>query len=221
MTIDDLYSGPAEDFIARRNELVRALQEAGEADEAKRVKGLRKPTAAATALNHLVRQRPELVEELAAAHREIRTAGSAEELRAAAQARASAIEVIVAAPDVSDSVRKQIRNTLLAAATDMEAESRLLSGQLERELEPAELGGFGLGLAIEPDAPAHPSAERAGGSKTQDRVAKLEREAGEREREAVALRRDAERALALAVAAEDRAAKARNRADEARRALER
>ncbi len=65
MTIDELYGVPLEDFVAARDELAKELIAAGDGDEAKRVKSLRKPTVTAWTLNRLARERPELMAALA------------------------------------------------------------------------------------------------------------------------------------------------------------
>src|SRR3954467_10186383 len=56
--LDALYAGPPGEFIATRNALAKELKAAGEADEAARVGGLRRPTKLAAELNRLARERP-------------------------------------------------------------------------------------------------------------------------------------------------------------------
>ena len=51
--IDRLYAGPAEEFIARRDALVKELKAVKDKDGAATVKALRKPTVAAWAVNQL------------------------------------------------------------------------------------------------------------------------------------------------------------------------
>jgi hypothetical protein len=57
---DDLYALPLEEFTAARNELARSLKAAGDADEAARVKKLKKPPVSAWAVNQLARDDPGL-----------------------------------------------------------------------------------------------------------------------------------------------------------------
>ncbi len=52
--IDRLYALPLEEFTPERNQAERELRKAGQPEQAEQVKALRKPTAAAAAVNHLV-----------------------------------------------------------------------------------------------------------------------------------------------------------------------
>jgi hypothetical protein len=65
--IADLYRGPLEEFVGRRDGLVKELRAEGRREEAQGVKGLRKPTRTAWALNAAVNEDPEAVERCAAA----------------------------------------------------------------------------------------------------------------------------------------------------------
>jgi hypothetical protein len=235
VTIDDLYAVPLEDFVVARDDLARELAAAGDDDEAKRVKALRKPTVTAWTLNHLARQRPDLIAALVEAHAELRTADSAGTMRAASEARLGAIQLIVAAPEeATEAVRKKMRSTLLATATDAAAEEALLAGRLQSELEPGGLGGFEM--ATEFTAPASSSAskpkskagdlqdrgkaESAKAVKARERVERMQHDADEAAAEARTLRAEADRAERLAAAAEERAVKKQVAADTARRKLE-
>lgn len=51
---DRLYALPPEEFTAARNQAERELRKRGEREQADRVKALRKPNAAAGAVNQLV-----------------------------------------------------------------------------------------------------------------------------------------------------------------------
>lgn len=59
-----VYHGPFEEFVARRNALSKRLAAAGRQDEAAAVKGLRKPTRTAWALNAVVASDPPRIEQL-------------------------------------------------------------------------------------------------------------------------------------------------------------
>jgi hypothetical protein len=52
--IDRLYALPREEFTRERNQAERELRKAGQREQAEQVKAVRKPTAAAAAVNHLV-----------------------------------------------------------------------------------------------------------------------------------------------------------------------
>src|SRR3954451_6400970 len=71
--IDRLYALPLGEFTAARNALAKELG----GEEGKRVKGLRKPSAAAWALNQAVRREPKLLKEFLEAGAELRKAHEA------------------------------------------------------------------------------------------------------------------------------------------------
>src|SRR4051812_40117151 len=100
--ISDLYALPLERFTAERNALAAELRSDGDAQGGATVKALRKPSAAAWAVNQLVRAEPDLVEallgaggELRQAHRQAASGRGAEQLRAAAEAERAAIEQLM------------------------------------------------------------------------------------------------------------------------------
>lgn len=230
MTPDDLYALPLDEFVASRDRLARELADAGDPDEAKRVKTLRKPSVTAAALNDIARRRPDLITALTDSHRRLRSADSAATMRAASEARMAAIAQIVDAPgDVSEAVRRKMRSTLLAAATEPGVEDRLVAGRLASEAEPTGLGGFGLAVEFAADGQGRPDEPPSGKPATTRRSAKearareraerLGHEAEDAAAEAKALRQEAERADRAATAAEARAARARAAADKARAAL--
>src|SRR5207253_4366889 len=71
---DQLYALPIEEFTSARNDAATELRKAGRRDEADEVKALRKPTAAAAAVNRLVREHHDEVEEYLAAAAALRDA---------------------------------------------------------------------------------------------------------------------------------------------------
>jgi hypothetical protein len=138
--IDRLYELPLEEFTRERNRAERELRRAGEREQAERVKGLRKPTAAAGAVNRLVRSHRDEVEAFlraAATLRDAQFAGKGD-LAPAARAERNALEKLVALGG------EAARPTLQAAAVDDEVAGELLRARLLREPEPA---GFGTLLA--------------------------------------------------------------------------
>jgi hypothetical protein len=142
---DGLYALPPAEFTQARNEAARDLRQTGEREQADRVKALRKPTAAAGAVNRLVRSHRSQVEAFLAAAARLRDAQVAGkgDLAAAAQAERAALDELV------DLGGETVRASLLAAAVDDEIARELLAARLVREPEPA---GFGTLLAhAEPD----------------------------------------------------------------------
>jgi hypothetical protein len=146
---DRLYALPIEEFTSARNDAATELRKAGRRDEADEVKALRKPTAAAAAVNRLVREHRDEVEEYlaaAAALRDAQLAGKGDVAKATKQERETLDRLIhLASGDV--------RQTLQAAAVDDAAAEELRLGRLERELEPR---GFGTLLSHARPAPAKP-----------------------------------------------------------------
>lgn len=69
-----LYDGPAEEFITRRDALIKKLRAAGFKELALDVKALRKPSVVAAELNRIARAEPEAVEALIAAASSLRAA---------------------------------------------------------------------------------------------------------------------------------------------------
>lgn len=145
--IDELYGLPLEEFTRARDEAERDLRMAGEREQAAQVKALRKPTAAAAAVNRLVRSNRAEVEaflETAARLRDAQVAGKGD-LAAANRAEREALEKLVVLGG------EPVRRTLQAAAVDDDAAGELLQARLVRELEPA---GFGTLLAYATPAAA-------------------------------------------------------------------
>jgi hypothetical protein len=146
---DRLYALPIEEFTSARNDAATELRKAGRRDEADEVKALRKPTAAAAAVNRLVREHRDEVEEYlaaAAALRDAQLAGKGDVAKATKQERETLDRLIhLASGDV--------RQTLQASAVDDAAAEELRLGRLERELEPR---GFGTLLSHARPAPAKP-----------------------------------------------------------------
>ena len=161
---DRLYALPLEEFTPARNQAERELRQAGEREQADRVKALRKPTAAAGAVNLLVRShRPEVEAFLDAAAklRDAQFAGKGD-LGAAAQAERGALEELVELGGES------VRASLRAAAVDDEIARDLLAAQLVREPEPP---GFGTLLAhAEPSTTTSAAKAKSGTRRTPDRA---------------------------------------------------
>jgi hypothetical protein len=173
---DRLYALPPEEFTRARSQAERELRNAGEREQADQVKALRKPTAAAGAVNRLVREhRPEVDAFLAAAAslRDAQFAGKGD-IASVAITQREALEKLVSLGGES------VRATLQAAAVDDNTARDLLAARLVREPEPA---GFGTLLAhSEPKAAKVPTAAKAaagkrgapGTAKSNDRAARAQ-----------------------------------------------
>lgn len=165
MDATDLYRGPLEEFVARRNALVRELR-SSDPDAAGAAAKLRKPSVAVWAIDQLATDDPEVVVELLAAGADAREAQHAaatqddsrdDLLRATGRLRDAVEAVARAAIGVlestghagGDETGRRIRATLQAAATGRAADRLALwRGTLDRDLAPS---GFGAVDAPEPD----------------------------------------------------------------------
>jgi len=149
---DALYALRPEEFTQARDQAARELRQTGEREQADQVKALRKPTAAASAVNRLVRSHRSQVEaflDTATRLRDAQFAGKGA-LATAANAERAALDELV------DLGGEMVRASLLAAAVDDEIARELLAARLVREPEPA---GFGTLLThAEPDT-AHSAAK--------------------------------------------------------------
>ena len=162
---DQLYALPIEEFTQARNDAATELRKAGRRDEAEEVKALRKPTAVAGAVNRLVREHRDQVEEYLTAAAELRdaqVAGKGDVAAATKRERETLDRLLRLASG-------EVRQTLQAAAVDDEAAEELRRGRLERELEPR---GFGTLLTHAKPAPAKPKHKPAK-PKPDDRAARV------------------------------------------------
>src|SRR6266567_5488312 len=222
--IDLLYALPLEEFTRERNQAERELRKAGQRGQAEQVKAVRKPTAAAAAVNHFVHAHRAQVEgflQAAATLRDAQVAGKGD-LGAAAQAEREELEKLVRLGG------EAVRPTLQAAAVDDNTARDLLEARLVREPEPA---GFGTLLAHAPPAASNSTSRAKRKSAGANRSASkppATKAAPPRDREAKHARPDDRAArrrlqetkrMLTAAAAEER--QARRRWTQAQRELER
>ena len=168
---DELYGLPPGEFTRARDARVKELRKE-DREAADAVKGLRKPSVAAWALNQLARRRPKDLDRLLAAGEDLRSAQ--EELlaggdRAAFQEAAAKERELVAglsgeaaalageAGQGGTGLQEKVAETLHAAALDAETAEELRSGRLVREREA--IGGFGA-TAAPPSARKAPPKRR-------------------------------------------------------------
>jgi hypothetical protein len=144
---DQLYALPPEEFTAARDALAKAQPAA-----AKAIKGLRKPSLVAWALNQLVREERSSVEELIALGGELREAQAALEgdaLRALGRQRHQLVRAVAGQAaqvahanghPLSSTLVDQVATSLDAALTDPASAAALLEGRLTSALDYAGLG---------------------------------------------------------------------------------
>ncbi|MFF7640746.1 hypothetical protein [Streptomyces canus] len=146
--LDDLYTTPPADFVARREDLAAAAKAAGHADDARRIHAARRPTLAAWAANLLLRSQPresrrflELGQALREAYRTLDAVGinelSEQRRRIVAALSGQAAQLAQEAGHrLSDQVRQDVESTLRAVLTDQAAADRWAGGRLEGALTP-------------------------------------------------------------------------------------
>ena len=178
--IDELYAADPAGFTAARTRLAGELRRAGQRDEAIRVAGLRRPTLAAWAVDHLALRAPERIDSLVAAGERLRQAqeeavsgGDPTLLHRAGEERRALIAVL--ATEALDAVRarggdsaahrEEVEATLEAASSDPEVASLTRRGRLVTAVpRPAGFAGLldlPLGQAAARARPAPTAAEEA------------------------------------------------------------
>jgi hypothetical protein len=161
-----LYGLPPEEFTAARD--AAAKQASGEVRKA--VKALRKPSVSAWLVNRLLRDQPELVDqllELGAALAEAQAQRSGVDLRALGQQRRELVQAVTQAAtstagrDVTPVVRSEVEQTLEAALADPAAADAVRTGALVRPLSFAGFGGVDVTDAVGVPSTRRPAAPRA------------------------------------------------------------
>jgi len=181
---EGLFALDPGEFVAARNDLVKALRKAGDRELAASVAELRRPSPAAWAVNQLARNRRDDVENLVGLGRALREAqeralGGADAtlLRQAGRARRDAVAALAdAAVDIlaergsgADAHTGEITATLEAASLDPAAGEAVLEGRLTSGLDPP--SGFGDGAG--PTARSQPAQPAPAADETDDRGERL------------------------------------------------
>ena len=219
--LDELYSAPLDEFVAKRDAAARALRKEGRRDDAAAVAALRKPPVPVWAANQLARRNRPAVERLLHAGGAMRAAieeGDRDAFTAAQRDHAEALRKLRDAArrllgETTGAALDRVVATLRAASVDEGLRLRLAAGRLDRE---PGAGGFDAlaGMTVAPAQPRRRPAKEPPDRRRRERVEQARealREAKGRQRELDAAARKAERA----------AQKARREADEAAAAVER
>jgi len=218
----ELYGADPQEFMDRRKALSTAARDVGDADAARQIAALRKPTRAAWVVNTLTRADPgasDLLASMAASLRAAQLAKDGRRLRELSAERGSLIDALTGqaltaagVPDAPSGLRDEVSETLTAALADPEVAAALATGTLTRA---AQWAGFGLALP-------EPADDAAAADRAAAQVARLDEARRRRERRGVAAgdgqRREAE-AASRRQAADDRR-RQRQEEDETRRAEE-
>ena len=224
---DELYGLAPGDFTSERNELAKRLRKDGRPDDAKAIKGLRKPTTPAWALNQVARRQERDVKALLQAGKKLRAAheallggGDRKGLRSASDRERELVarlvrEAVAIADDegvaTTAAFRERVESTLRAAATDEELAAELQAGRLTREREAVGL----FGEVGAPDADPKPRPKQRAEPETKPDP-ELEQALSDARKEEQRAQKALDKAAKATQAAEKRAADAKRRADEAR-----
>lgn len=178
----DLYGLLPDRFTAARDERVAAARRAGDEELARTVKTWRRPSAAAWAVNSLVRSRPEEIRrlsELGQALRQAQAELSGEDLRVLGGrrqqivhglAREAAVLAADAGLELSENVMSQVQATFDAALADAQAAAAVASGRLTRALENTGMGQVDLGEAVGGPPPETDPTPNTGSGPQQEEV---------------------------------------------------
>jgi hypothetical protein len=163
----ELYGADPQDFLDRRKALAAAARDAGDADAARQIAALRKPTRAAWVVNRLTRADPGASDRLASLAARLRAAEQAKDgrtLRELSAERGALIDALtgqaLTAAGVVDApagLRDEVSATLTAALADPEVAAGLAAGTLTRA---AQWAGFGFALPGEAEVTQLEEARR-------------------------------------------------------------
>jgi DNA repair exonuclease SbcCD ATPase subunit len=234
--IQRLYEAAPDGFVAARTAAVDQARQAGDKDTAKRLAALKKPTVAAWVVNLLALRRPDLIDELvelAASLREAQRGLKGDAMRSLTAQRRQVVSALVgAARDLAQAEEPSIKlplgdveATLTAALAEPEIAAQVRTGRLIRA---ANYAGFGEvpkpRLRLVTDEALEEETETEAEGETDAEVVEFpqesarEKAAAERHRrERDKRERDLKRELGTAQAAERRADKQLEKAEEAER----
>lgn len=175
--VSELYSLAPDAFLHARRDLAARAKAAKDTGLAKAIESVRKPTAAAWAVNQVVRGRPSDIErllELAEALQGAQESMDGAALKRFGRERSTLVDALVrttgevvddAGGSLSAAVAAQVRDTFVAALATSPAAEAVASGHLTRALSYAGFGEVDLSEATAAPAPARRPALRviAGG----------------------------------------------------------
>lgn len=233
--LDATFAGPPAEFINGRDQIAKDLLAGGDAEEANRVKALRKPSKAAAVVNQLALEQPKPVKKYLGLAEKLRKATSgkvdAKRMRDLARQEGELLEELVAragklGDGASASTLDRLRETLQAAQVDAELRDRVLAGRVEREERAASVGLENLasppvatrreaksrsaGVKAKPAKGSTESADKHKAEATRKRRAEVTAELTE----AKAAAREAAREVARAETGLGKAERARDAADD-------
>lgn len=209
---DAIYGLPLDEFVEERDRRAKALRADGLREEAAALKGARKPTVPAWAVDRLARERPDEVGRLLDAGQELRDAQrraasgrGAADLKTATRTlrdvvsdlRRRADAILSDAGSSSAAHLEDVERTLFTAAVTPEHHEAVRRGVLERPLEGAGFGGVeGLVMLPAEGAPTDDAGDGGADSADDDAEAAAEERRREEQRRREQERRRLERQAA-------------------------
>lgn len=184
----DAYAAPREEFIASRDEAVKAAKAEGDGKLATRLQGLRKPTVAAWLVNLLAREYPEDVAELKRLGDDLRQAHAdlaGDRLRTLSRERNELLRSLDsrirdlagdAGVGVGDSVSREVHDTLEAAVSDAEAARAVGEGRLSTALSTADAQQWFTGEPGTFETQGKAGADKTGPGRTSGKATRKEPE---------------------------------------------
>lgn len=161
-----VYCGPLEEFVSRRDALVKQLRAAKRREDADRVKALRKPSRTAWILDSVAHEHPAVLDQLSAAIGAAQTVQSGADLRASMDNVRTAIrDVAAAGARVAIRAGQPIDASALVTAVhavigETSAFNDLRAGRL---VDVPDGGGLdilsAITISVPPSPPAAPSAQ--------------------------------------------------------------
>lgn len=164
--VTQLYGLRPDEFLGARRRLALAAKSGGEPGLAKAIDSVRKPTAAAWAINLLTRQRADVVERLltlAASFHDAHERIDGPALKELGRERTRLVDELLRAcaevvreadGSLSPAVATQVRETFVAALSTTAAADAVASGRLTRALSYAGFGDVDLSEALAAPSPA-------------------------------------------------------------------
>ncbi|MFB9682626.1 hypothetical protein [Amycolatopsis plumensis] len=243
----ELYGGDLAEFVSARNKAAKAAKAEGDAELAKRIQQLRKPTTAAAIVNGLARDDSDQLRELAELGAELRDAHTrlaGDELRALTRRRGELVRRILhELPSMSDTVSREVEATLEAVAAEPDTAALALAGRLTSVAHQDTDQWFSLAASVPPATgkrprklvdkaePAEPKRDHRREEEERARARaereRLRKEAAERDKERAVAERDlvrteraAEQATARVDDLRERLAEAEERAGRAKAEFE-
>lgn len=233
-TVEQLYAGPPDRFIAQRDAAAKQARAAGDKELADRLKALRRPTVAAALLNELQRRNAstgldellELGQKLRAAQRKL----DVKSMKSLSAERNSLISRLIdeiadaAQEPLSNTVQEQLSDTLVAAVADAAAGRAVGSGRLVNSLRYSGFGEVDLQDAVAIPLRAQPEESEESRADEPDEASETDTDTGDvaeqqRAHQQAAAKRELTEATAALDAARNAEAAAWQSAELAERAL--